>query len=139
MSRGGSGRSDRRLFQERRSVPFVHGHCREVANAQTGLALTRPFLFLFSIGGATNSPQRSFPGVGYLVQHVLHARGLREALDIAFRLQAVVALVSEISGDGAGFFLQTSEEGDFVVREDIRHRGPPYPGRRKASDRCLLT
>jgi hypothetical protein len=86
---------------------------------------------LISIGGATNSPQRRFPGVGYLVQHVLHARGLRGALDIAFRLQAVVALVSEISGDGAGFFLQTSEEGDFVVREDIRHRGPPYPGRRK--------
>jgi hypothetical protein len=39
--------------------------------------------------------------------------------------------VSEISGDGAGFFLQTSEEGDFVVREDIRHRGPLYPRRRK--------
>jgi hypothetical protein len=32
--------------------------------------------------------------------------------------------VSEISGDGARFFLQTSEEGDFVVREDIRHRAP---------------
>jgi len=32
---------------------------------------------LISFGGATNSPQRSFPGVGYLVQDVLHARGLR--------------------------------------------------------------
>jgi hypothetical protein len=92
--------------------------CRSIVEAHGGR--------LISIGGATNSPQRSFPGVGYLVQHVLHARGLRGAVDIAFRLQAVVALVSEISGDGAGFFLQTSEEGDFVVREDIRHRGPPF-------------
>ena len=33
---------------------------------------------LISFGGATNSPQRSFPGVGYLVQHVLHARGHRK-------------------------------------------------------------
>jgi hypothetical protein len=32
---------------------------------------------LMSFGGATNSPQRSFPDVGYLVQEVLHARGLR--------------------------------------------------------------
>jgi hypothetical protein len=32
---------------------------------------------LISIGGATNSPQHSFSGVGYLVQHVLHARRLR--------------------------------------------------------------
>src|SRR5262245_38436201 len=32
---------------------------------------------LISIGGATNSPQHSFPAVGYLVQHVLHARRLR--------------------------------------------------------------
>jgi hypothetical protein len=30
-----------------------------------------------SIRGATHSPQRSLPCVGYLVQHVLHARGLR--------------------------------------------------------------
>src|SRR5262245_2447788 len=46
-----------------------------------------PFLFapgtgktvfvLISFGSATNSPQRSFPGVGYLVQDVVHARGLR--------------------------------------------------------------
>jgi hypothetical protein len=32
---------------------------------------------LISFGGATNSPQRSSAGVGYLVQDVLHARGLR--------------------------------------------------------------
>ena len=32
---------------------------------------------LISFGSATNSPQRSFPGVGYLVQDVLHARELR--------------------------------------------------------------
>jgi hypothetical protein len=32
---------------------------------------------LISFSGATSSPQRSFPGVGYLVQDVLHARGLR--------------------------------------------------------------
>ena len=32
---------------------------------------------LISFGGATNSPQRSFPGVSYLVQNVRHARGLR--------------------------------------------------------------
>jgi hypothetical protein len=32
---------------------------------------------LISIGGATNSPQHSFSGVGYLVQHVRHARRLR--------------------------------------------------------------
>ena len=35
------------------------------------------FSFLISFSGATNSPQRSFPGVGYLVQDALHARGLR--------------------------------------------------------------
>jgi hypothetical protein len=32
-----------------------------------------------------------------------------KVLDVAFGLQAVVALVSEIPGDGAGFLLQTSE------------------------------
>jgi ATP-dependent protease La (LON) substrate-binding domain len=32
---------------------------------------------LISTRGATRSPQRSLPCVGYLVQHVLHARGLR--------------------------------------------------------------
>src|SRR5215471_7580075 len=42
----------------------------------TGLAQTRWFLFL-STRGATRSPQRSPPCVGYLVQHVLHARRLR--------------------------------------------------------------
>jgi hypothetical protein len=120
--RAAAGRSgsNRRLFQERRPVPSVHG----MAHAQTGLAPTRTVFVLISIGGATNSPRRSLPCVGYLVQHVLHARGLRGALDIAFRLQAVVALVGEISGDGAGFFLQTSEEGDFRRC----HRGPPLPG-----------
>ena len=41
-----------------------------------GLAPARPFSFLFH-SEATNSPQRSFPGVGYLVQDVLHAWGLR--------------------------------------------------------------
>ena len=34
-------------------------------------------LVLISTRGATRSPQRSFPCVGYLVQHVRHARGLR--------------------------------------------------------------
>jgi len=32
---------------------------------------------LISTRGATRSPQRSLPCVGYLVQHVLHALGLR--------------------------------------------------------------
>ena len=32
---------------------------------------------LISTRGATRSPQRSLPCVGYLVQHVLHARELR--------------------------------------------------------------
>jgi hypothetical protein len=33
-------------------------------------------IVLISTRGATRSPQRSLPGVGDLVQHVLHARGI---------------------------------------------------------------
>ena len=62
---------------ERKPVPSSPRHCRDVAHAQTGLAQTRRFLFLFQPDGATHSLQRSFPCVGYLVQHVLYAGGLR--------------------------------------------------------------
>ncbi len=56
-----SGRSNRRLFQERRLVPSIHGHCREVAHAQTGLALTRPFLFLFQSAAPPTALSAAFP------------------------------------------------------------------------------
>ena len=58
---------------ERKPVPSRPRHCRDVAHAQTGLTV----FVLISTRGATRSPQRSLPCVGYLVQHVLHARGLR--------------------------------------------------------------
>jgi len=62
---------------ERKPVPSSPRHCRGVAHAQTGIGTNQTVLVLISTRGATHSPQRSFPGVGYLVQHVLHARGLR--------------------------------------------------------------
>ena len=60
---------------ERKPVPSRPRHCRDVANAQPGVDLT-VFVFI-STRGATRSSQRSFPGAGYLVQHVLYAGGLR--------------------------------------------------------------
>ena len=62
---------------ERKPVPSRPRHCRDVAHAQTGLDIDQTVFVLISTRGATRSPQRSLPCVGYLVQDVLHAWGLR--------------------------------------------------------------
>jgi hypothetical protein len=63
---------------ERKPVPSSPRNCRDVAHAHANrIGTNQTVLVLISTRGATRSPQRSFPGVGYLVQHVLHARGLR--------------------------------------------------------------
>jgi hypothetical protein len=78
--------SGRRLESE--SVPIsgalylkLGGCCEHfwllLSFARDALVHAQTVFVHLSIGGATDSPQRSFPGVGYLVQHVLHARGLR--------------------------------------------------------------
>jgi hypothetical protein len=41
------------------------------------IGIDQTVFVLISTRGATRSPQRSLPCVGYLVQDVLHARGLR--------------------------------------------------------------
>src|SRR6516165_10241079 len=59
---------------ERKPVPSRPRHCRDVAHAQTGLDIDQTVI---STRGTTRSSQRSLPCVGYLVQHVLYAGGLR--------------------------------------------------------------
>jgi hypothetical protein len=50
---------------------------RDALVSANTIGTDKTVLVHISIDGAANSPQRSFPGVGYLVQHVVHARGLR--------------------------------------------------------------
>ena len=56
--------------------PLVHATVGTCSCANRN-GTNQTVLVLISTRGATRSPQRSFPGVGYLVQHVRHARGLR--------------------------------------------------------------
>ena len=62
---------------ERKPVPSGPRHCRDVAHCANRIGTDQTVFVLISTRGATRSPQRSLPCVGYLVQDVLHAWGLR--------------------------------------------------------------
>ena len=61
----------------RKPVPSGPRHCRDVAHCANRIGTDQTVFVLISTRGATRSPQRSLPCVGYLVQDVLHAWGLR--------------------------------------------------------------
>ena len=62
---------------ERKPVPSGPRHCRDVAHCANRIGTDQTVFVVISICGAPRSPQRSLPCVGYLVQDVLHAWGLR--------------------------------------------------------------